>query len=1663
MLSVNVLTWHNDAGRTGLNSNEQILNATNVNSTSFGELYSYPVTGQVYAQPLYVSNLAIPGKGTHNVLFVVTQNNDVYAFDANSNTGVTAGVLWHVNLGLAAAMPNTFFGNRYGPYHDINPQVGITSTPVIDLVSGTLYLDAFTNDVAGQDVFSHHIHALDITTGQEKVTPVLVAAAVKGNGVGGDGTTVTFDAEHQLQRPALSLLNGVLYVTYGAFADSDPYHGWILGFDATTLALKSVFNSTPNLLTTPSGDPAGEGGIWQGGAGLASDGSSLMLMVGNGDFDATIGDYGDSILKVSPDASTQAAPNVNGYGTSVSDFFTPFNQQQLSDADEDLGSGGGLVVPTPNGPFAHEFIGAGKQGRVYVINLDNMGKFSATGDNVIQRVDIGNGAFSSPAYFNSAVYFHAVGDVLKKFVMTNGLLSPAPSAQTSTSYGYPGATPSISSDGTANGIVWDAQYDTHETLHAYDANTLAELYNSNQNAARDQLPLGVKFVTPTIADGQVYLGLANSVAVFGLLMPATTVPNAPSNLTAAAASASSVMLHWVDNANQEAGVKIERSTDNVSFTQIALASANSTAYTDSTVAANTLYYYRIRSTNVIGDSACSTPASVTTPSGTNAINVYHFDSGTGTTAVDSAGINSGTLVGGVLPQWTTPGKLGGAAISFSGDGTYNQTASQSAVKVANDLSTILGSTSTLDVWINTTQVGNNVHWKAPAITGVEQAAGANDINWGSIDGNGRIGLWVGDSGSVFSKNAINDGQWHNVAMTRDATTGLVQLFVDGVLNSSATLETGNKTTPFTLIGALSDVAVNSITPTGNNFFNGTLDEVRIYQKVLGQSEVSALATIPAAPVLQSVTVAAGPVAHLVFSSPSAFSQSIEIDRMTGTNGSYVPIATLAGGATVYDDTTVTPGVTYCYVVKAIDAAGSSPASNMLSVTPPVPTVIGNYVFYNNSKFDGNNGSSNLTDTTAIATDKVALLPGQTASFANVTNYSNGINGVIIDVANMSGLPRVDDFTFLVGNDNNPANWVAAPYPTYINSYPGRGPGGSTQITLIWADHAIQNQWLQVTMFAQPHLGLAADDVFYFGNAVGETGDTATDALVTTSDAARVTANFASSATVTNGFDINRDGAVNAADVSLVTPTTKFNGLNLISLTGTAPGKPASLTAVAGTGQVTLNWTTSSNATGYNIYRGMTAGGEGNTPIATGIVGASYVDTGLVSGNYCYFVTAVNAALSLPAAESARSAEAVVAVSAFVKLTGTPIGTTTSWAGTGDTIAQVFDGNLNTYFDAPASGSLTSWAGLDLGSPQQITQIKFAPRSGFAYRMVGGQFQASSTPDFSSNVVNLYTVAAAPVVGQLTTIAVNPGANYRYVRYVGGNQWVNIAEMEVDGIFTAPPASVKIPGTPIGSQTSWAGVGDTVAQASDGNLSTFFDAANGNLSNWAGLDMGVPQTITQIKYAPRAGFEYRMVGGQFQVSSTVDFSANVVTLYTVVTTPVAGQLTTVFVNPGGAYRYVRFVGGTAWVNFAEMEVDGIYTAPPVAGKLTGTVIGTPTSWAGTGDTIQQVFDGTFSTFYDAANSNLNNWVGLDLGSARNITQIKYAPRAGSEYRMIGGQFQVSSTADFSSNVITLYTVAAAPVAGQFTTVGVSPGAAYRYVRFVGGNQWVNIAEMEVDGL
>jgi hypothetical protein len=510
------LTYHNDNTRQGANLNETILTPANVNADTFGKLFSYDVDGYVFAQPLYVSGLSIPGQGVHNVVFVATEHNSVYAFDADSNTGANGGLLWRVNLGTSVPTPNPAL-----PFQAIKPEVGITGTPVIDLASQTMYVDAFTWDGTN---FFHHVHALNIADGSERpFSPVLVQVSIHGKGSGSTNGILSFQAVQELQRTALTLSGGVLYVCYAGYTDTpqaDPFHGWVLGYSAANLQLlpSKVFCTTPNGTVTQYGSIAGEGGIWMSGGGPAVDNANnLYLSTGDGNFDAFPGsngtEYASSVLKLSTAADL-----------SVADYFTVNNQAFLQNNDIDVGAGGVTLLPDQPGPNPHLLITAGKTSSAYLINRDQFttdDRHISTNsqDHVLQVMPLGGGAFDTPTYFDGRIYFGAVKDVLRYYVLSNGVMIPdLPNSFGTRKFGFPGATPSISANGNQDAILWAIQNAQPAVLVAYDATNLSrELYNSSQSGSRDQMTGGVKFVVPTIANGKVYAGSQNALTVFGLL------------------------------------------------------------------------------------------------------------------------------------------------------------------------------------------------------------------------------------------------------------------------------------------------------------------------------------------------------------------------------------------------------------------------------------------------------------------------------------------------------------------------------------------------------------------------------------------------------------------------------------------------------------------------------------------------------------------------------------------------------------------------------------------------------------------------------------------------------------------------------------------------------------------------------------------------------------------------------------------------------------------------------------------------------------------------------------------------------------------------------------------------------------------------------------------
>ncbi len=513
---VAVTTYHNDNARSGLNPSEWLLTPSNVYPGRFGKLFSHTVDGQVYAQPLVVPNVTLPGRQVHDLVIVATQHNSVYAFDANNNQGTNAYPLWQVNLGPSANcndIPVTKYGNLYT---DIYPEIGVTGTPVIDTGSGTIYVACFTEDKStGTPVFHQWLHALSLYTGTERSgSPVEITAQAQGNGYDSALGVVTFNPGTQLQRPGLALAGGVVYVTYASHGDEDPYHGWVLAYDAATLNQVAAFCVTPN---------GSEAGVWMSGAAPAIDGQgALYLATGNDDFQSfnpAAADFPESVLKLWP------------YGLWLADYFTPYNWSALDALDNDLGSGGVMLLPdgVAGTDHPHLMVTAGKEGTIYLLDRDNLGHFNAGYDNVVQELPSAIGpAFSTPAYFNGRTYYCGDGDVLNAFQVAAGALSTSAVDSTSSTYrfDYPGATPSISSFGTSNGIAWiienvSGSQSDHgppgsAVLHAYDALNLSnELYNSNQAGGRDTLDTAVKFSVPTVANGHVYVGTASTISVFG--------------------------------------------------------------------------------------------------------------------------------------------------------------------------------------------------------------------------------------------------------------------------------------------------------------------------------------------------------------------------------------------------------------------------------------------------------------------------------------------------------------------------------------------------------------------------------------------------------------------------------------------------------------------------------------------------------------------------------------------------------------------------------------------------------------------------------------------------------------------------------------------------------------------------------------------------------------------------------------------------------------------------------------------------------------------------------------------------------------------------------------------------------------------------------------------
>jgi hypothetical protein len=505
-------TAHNDNSRDGQNTNETVLTTGNVNLRQFGKLFSQPVDGLVYAQPLYVPAVNIPGQGVHNVIYVATEHDSVFAFDADT---AGAAPLWQTSLINPSQGINTVPSSDVitAGCEAVGPEIGITGTPVIDPANNTLYLLARTKEVSGGVTsYVQRMHAIDITTGAEQAdSPVVIQASVPGNGEDSVNGSVAFDPFLQNSRVSLLLANGVVYIGWASLCDRQPYHGWVMGYDENTLAQLSVFNTSPNFAAS---------GVWQGGGGITADATgNLYLNTANGRFDIPAGgaEWGDTVLKLEANSESDLE---------VADYFTPSNQYTDDMEDMDLGSAGPLLLPDQTSGPAHLLISVGKDGTIYLVNRDNMGHFNpASSSQDVETLTTALGEITNtPVYFNKQVYFWATSDYLKAFSLEDGLLSETPVSTGSLRTAYPGAVLGVSANGSLNGIIWAVETDRWvkqgvgvSVLRAYDAaNVSRELYNSTQAGTRDEAGLAVRFAAPTVANGKVYIGTSSEIDVYGL-------------------------------------------------------------------------------------------------------------------------------------------------------------------------------------------------------------------------------------------------------------------------------------------------------------------------------------------------------------------------------------------------------------------------------------------------------------------------------------------------------------------------------------------------------------------------------------------------------------------------------------------------------------------------------------------------------------------------------------------------------------------------------------------------------------------------------------------------------------------------------------------------------------------------------------------------------------------------------------------------------------------------------------------------------------------------------------------------------------------------------------------------------------------------------------------
>jgi titin len=973
-----VVTHHNDNQRTGANLQEATLTAANVNSTQFGLSFTRPVDSFIYSQPLYVPNVAVPGQGTHNVVFVATMNNSVYAFDADDPA--QSAPLWQTSLGqpvTIASTPFSSFVQEIGA-----PTIGELSTPVIDLTSNTLYCCCSTQDTTAGP-YHTMLYALDITTGQSKPgSPVEITGAVSpisNRSAGAQNGVLPYDPSNHMNRPALLLDHGVLYVSCGSHGDLGTWHGWVFAYDPVSLTQKGIWCTTQFFA---------QGSIWQAGSGPAADASgNIYLMDANGSADAY--NYSNAFIKLT----------LGPLGLKLADWFMPYNEVILSSYDMDLGSSGPLVLPGTN-----YLVGGGKECRIYLIDSTNMGKakfdshgqVAGTADPQILQSFFatpngwtpgGNGPthhiHGSPVTFTGPagqqlIYVWPENEYLKSFQFQNGqfITTPYATGPFPDATGMPGGMLSISANGAQNGILWvnrplsDANMSVAQgCLEAFDAVTLQLLYDSQQNAARDNPGLFGKFTPPTVVNGKVYLAtFSNQLDVYALLPPAPPV------LTATPISGSEIDLSWTGS--NFTGTYIERSTDGVNFTQIAEVDAPATTYADTSVTATSaLYYYRVRCFNNIGLSAYSNVAHTSDDPGTPSAPETLTAQGVSQTEIDLAWMNGDSNEDGVIILRSTDGVsftqiattvedvssyqdttcAPGTtyyymvqAYNFSGTSAYSNTASATTIPVAPVIAATVISNTEIDLSWSAVQgaTGYNVLRSTFPYTTFTQVGQASSPATTYQD----LGLKQGatyeyemvatnSAGASPVSNIVKASTQSqpskpptNLAATAVSSTEIDLTWTiadpgatDTILAISTDQQKWSTLTQVPVPGA--SYAATKLTPGTTYYFHATSHNK--YGASNPSSNVSAT-TLLATPTLNASAASASEI-DLSWTAPGA--TTVTVQRSTD-NQNFTQIAQVTTPQSTYADTSCSPSSTYYYRVQSSSATSTSPYSSVATATTP---------------------------------------------------------------------------------------------------------------------------------------------------------------------------------------------------------------------------------------------------------------------------------------------------------------------------------------------------------------------------------------------------------------------------------------------------------------------------------------------------------------------------------------------------------------------------------------------------------------------------------------------------------------------------------------------------------------------------------------------------------